>query len=108
MPRKRVSNIVKEADDISRVLTGQRLPYWLKRAWEELRRSKPQEAVETAPAEDPYAVLGLDPSCIPADIVSRYRELARKYHPDGSEPDPEKFKRIQEAYEELCRQRNIR
>lgn len=108
MARRRLSSILKELDEISRTLTGRDIPSWTKQVWEELRRAKPAEELRETEVDNSYVTLGLDPSCIPSDIVSRYRTLAKKYHPDGTEPDVQKFKQIQEAYEELCRQRNIR
>lgn len=71
------------------------------------------------PAEkrrDPYEVLGLTPAASDSDLKSAYRKLVKKYHPDalqGMGDDVVKqaeatFRQIQEAYEELCRQRGIK
>jgi len=103
MRRRKMSSMLKELDEISKVLTGRDIPSWTKRAWEDMRRAKVQVATE-----DPYTILGLDPSCIPSDVVSRYRELAKKYHPDGTHPDSNKFQKIQRAYEAICLARGIR
>ncbi len=60
----------------------------------------------------PYEVLGLPRTASSAEIRSRYRALAQKYHPDRfvDLKDPEfarlatqKFQAIQQAYEELRR-----
>lgn len=108
MRGRRVKEVVKDVDDIVHVLTGHRIPFWGKWAWEELRSKGTQEVIEAAPdADDPYAILGIDRNARPADIVSRYRELAQEHHPDHG-GDVEKFKRMQEAYEKICRERNIR
>lgn len=80
---------------------GTELGNWLKRAWEKLRRTKLQEAVDITTAKDPYVILGLNPRWTPADMVNRYRELAHKYRRDGTKPDAERFKKIQEAYGKL-------
>ena len=51
-----------------------------------------------------YKILGITQKTPKADIKKRYRELARKYHPDtnsGSKADEDKFKIISEAYEVL-------
>ena len=47
-----------------------------------------------------YELLGVEPTATPEDIKKRYRELARRYHPDiNSSPDAaQKIKRINEAY----------
>ncbi len=50
---------------------------------------------------DYYDVLGLSRDCTLTDIKREYRKLARKYHPDVNNGDPnaeEKFKEISEAY----------
>jgi molecular chaperone DnaJ len=51
-----------------------------------------------------YKVLGITQKTSKADIKKRYRELARKYHPDtnsGSKTAEDKFKVVAEAYEVL-------
>jgi molecular chaperone DnaJ len=50
---------------------------------------------------DYYVVLGLSKECSSTDIKQSYRRLARQYHPDVNNGDPdaeEKFKEISEAY----------
>jgi len=108
MARRKLSSILNELDEMSATLTGERLPFWMKRGLEELQKPRANSQVAEPSPEDPYYVLGLDPNCIPSDIIYRYRQLAKKYHPDGTEPDVDKFKRMQEAYEEICRRRNLR
>jgi hypothetical protein len=46
--------------------------------------------------------LGLKQTATPKEIKSRYRELAKKYHPDKG-GDPKKFAEIQNAYEDAIR-----
>jgi molecular chaperone DnaJ len=51
-----------------------------------------------------YKILGITQKTTKADIKKRYRELARKYHPDtnaGSKTAEDKFKIVAEAYEVL-------
>ena len=58
---------------------------------------------------DPYDVLGISRSASPDEIKGAYKELANRYHPDkvthlGEEFQQmaeERFKEIQEAYQEL-------
>jgi DnaJ-class molecular chaperone len=47
-----------------------------------------------------YDVLGLSKDATADDIKKAYRKLAREHHPDKG-GDPEKFKKVQEAYEVL-------
>ena len=60
---------------------------------------------------DPYSVLGVDPSASDEEIKRTYRELARKYHPDNYQNNPladlaeEKMKEINEAYDTITRNR---
>ncbi len=51
-----------------------------------------------------YKILGITRKTTKADIKKKYRELAKKYHPDtnsGSKAAEDKFKIISEAYEVL-------
>lgn len=60
---------------------------------------------------DPYSVLGVDPSASDEEVKRAYRELARKYHPDNYQDNPladlaeEKMKAVNEAYDAIQRQR---
>ncbi len=50
------------------------------------------------PLVDPYAVLGVDPAATPDEVKTAYFALVRAHPP---ERDPEAFKRIRAAYEQL-------
>ena len=62
--------------------------------------------------KNPYEVLGVSPNASDEEIKKAYRELSRKYHPDANVDNPladlaeEKFKEVQEAYDEIMRQRS--
>lgn len=60
---------------------------------------------------DPYKVLEISPNASNEEVKKAYRELSRKYHPDSYIDNPlsslaeEKFKEIQEAYEQIMKER---
>ncbi len=51
--------------------------------------------------KDLYSILGVNQKADSAKIKTAYRKAAKKYHPDISPKDEEKFREIQEAYETL-------
>lgn len=50
---------------------------------------------------NPYKILGVNPSMSLDEIKSKYRKLAKIYHPDRVNGDQDKFIEIQEAWEFL-------
>jgi len=56
---------------------------------------------------DPYWILGLDKSASDEEVKTRYRELARRLHPDasGTEGTGRFFQMVQAAYEAIKRER---
>jgi len=66
-------------------------------------------------ADSAYTVLEISPSATDDEVRSAYRRMAMKYHPDrvatlGPEVQKaaeEKFKKIQEAYAAIKKQRGI-
>ncbi|MGB8451759.1 MAG: J domain-containing protein [Anaerocolumna sp.] len=60
---------------------------------------------------NPYKVLEVSPNAGNDEIKKAYRELSRKYHPDSYINNPlsglaeEKFKEVQEAYEQIMKER---
>ncbi|MCL2747371.1 MAG: J domain-containing protein [Oscillospiraceae bacterium] len=61
--------------------------------------------------KDPYSVLNVSPTASDSEVKKAYRDLARKYHPDNymgndlADLAQEKMKQINEAYDEINRQR---
>ena len=60
---------------------------------------------------DPYSILGVDRNASDDEIKKAYRKLSRKYHPDANINNPnkeqaeEKFKQVQQAYEQIMREK---
>ena len=53
---------------------------------------------------DPYEILGVSRDASEEEIKKAYKRLSRKYHPDANLDNPkvaeEKFKQIQQAYQD--------
>lgn len=74
------------------------------------------EALHKPAAPNAYVVLGVDRTASDAEIKKMYRSLVKKYHPDalhGLGEDVVKeaegtFRKIQQAYEQICQERGIK
>ncbi len=58
--------------------------------------------------DDPYKVLGVNPSAPEEEITKAYRRLAKKYHPDlnpGDKIAEQKMRQINAAYEQIKAQK---
>jgi curved DNA-binding protein CbpA len=53
------------------------------------------------PIEDPYRTLGILRGADLEDIKAAHRRLAKRFHPDGSMGDEQRFLAVQEAYQLL-------
>ena len=60
---------------------------------------------------NPYDVLGIPENASDEEIKKAYRKLSRKYHPDANVNNPnkdqaeEKFKEIQQAYQQIMKEK---
>jgi DnaJ like chaperone protein len=67
-------------------------------------------------SESAYKILGIEPSATEEEIKKAYRSLAVKYHPDKvsylgedfRKSAEEKFRKINEAYEQIKKERGIK
>ena len=53
---------------------------------------------------DPYSILGVSRDASDEEIKKAYRKLSRKYHPDANINNPNKFKEIQQAYDQIMKE----
>ena len=58
-------------------------------------------AADAMTEREAYETLGLDRTADSEAVRRRYRERAKRLHPDGEDGDEEGFKRLNEAYETL-------
>lgn len=54
-----------------------------------------------ASIQNPYTVLGIKQGATKQDIKKAYRVMARKHHPDAPGGSDERFREVQEAYEQI-------
>ena len=53
------------------------------------------------PTDDPYRTLGILRGAEPDEVRAAHRRLAKRFHPDGSMGDEQRFLAVQEAYQLL-------
>jgi hypothetical protein len=81
-----------------------------RRLEEELRRAEEQcrrifEDLLGRPSGPPWCeVLGLSPAATKGEIKRRFRELAKKHHPDVEGGDAKQFVRVKKAYDDAMKQ----
>ena len=74
------------------------------------------ETIKFNKSKSPYDVLGIDQSSTEVEIKKMYRTLVKKYHPDAIVGMGDKvvseaqntFRKIQDAYETICKERVIK
>lgn len=63
---------------------------------------------ETSRLYNPYEVLGVSPQATNEEIKQRYRQLAIVWHPDKQGGNEVAMKRLNNAYNEISEQRQIK
>ena len=105
MAKIKAKQLIRDADDTLKVITGHRLPWWGKFLWDNLGPRAVKDALQDSQAaDDPYWVLGLHSGASMPIVKAAYRARARETHPDIG-GDAEEFKKVQEAYERICKER---
>jgi len=70
--------------------------------WKSSGRQPPPQRPYTRPGS-PFKVLDLTPMATKTQIKARFRELAKKHHPDKEGGDSKKFNEITQAYQECLK-----
>lgn len=106
MARKTFRQLLRDADDTLNIVTGHKLPWWGKFLLDNLGPRSVKDALQDSQAvgDDPYRILGLHSGASMRVVKAAHRSLAFEHHPDHG-GDPEQFKRVQEAYERICKER---
>lgn len=81
--------------------SGQELMFRMLLSWS-TKRYTASQTLHQMP-ECPFETLGLNRTAKKDEIRAKYRELAKKHHPDVDGGNEEKFKKIHTAYEECNR-----
>ena len=104
MPRRpRLAQTIRDVDDIIHILTGRRIPHFAHQAYTLFTQEKSRQKQ----GYDPYRVLQVHPGASMVVVNAAYKSLAKLYHPDsGTTPNVEMMKEINQAYDEIKRQRS--
>ncbi|MBA7471760.1 Chaperone protein DnaJ [subsurface metagenome] len=113
MPKKLTpSGVVKELDDIVLTFSGKSISGWVHEAWERSQKTSIGQATagveRAARAVDPYAILGIPSSASLEDVERRYRQLSNVYHPDKAGGYEGAMKLLNNAYEQIKRNKKAK
>ena len=104
MSKAGVRRTVRNVDDMLFLFTGKRLKYVVARGFslfgDQITKKVTSVFVEEALEDSPYCVLGVNPDAPDFLVKAAYRSHVKRVHPDVG-GDPEEFKRIQRAYEQI-------
>ena len=99
---KEVVNVLRDMDDLTKLITGHRIPDLVSRGMRLLGITERIEADIAPSRTGPYAVLGVREDASDLVIKASYRSLQKRFHPDtGLEPDDGKSKAINKAFQEI-------
>ena len=112
--RGQVKRTVRNVDDMLYLFTGKRLKDVVGRGINIFGDQITKKATSIftgtndveVPEDSPYRVLGVHPETADFVVRAAYKSHVKRVHPDVG-GDPEEFKKIQEAYERICLEREI-
>jgi DnaJ-domain-containing protein 1 len=118
MPKKssgsKLLKALRNADDICRITTGRRLNEVVARGIEFfgdgfMNHVPGSAAVDPAEMERrlPYMVLGVNYEAPDSVVKAAYKAIMKECHPDSSTPDADKARRVNSAYDQVCKERGI-
>ena len=94
------------ADSAIEKVTGKGMAGWLKTLQEQNQISQGEQPVQPiAKSAEPYAVLGVPLTASLEEVKKRYRQLSMIYHPDREGGYSEAMKRVNEAYEQILKEK---
>lgn len=110
MRKKTTVKVLKDVDDIMRILTGKGIKDVAARAVEIFGRDIINHLIRDAPVplpeDSPYNILEVRPDASDLVVKAVHRAKAKLLHPDNKETgNEEQFKRIQGAYDEIMKER---
>ena len=102
-------DLIDVVDTAVERVTGKDIASWTRYFQEqskiEAERSERSIPKSTTASADPYAVLGLPPTASLEEVKKRYRKLTMIYHPDREGGYTEAMKRVNEAYEQITKEK---
>jgi len=113
--RGQVKRAVRNVDDMLYLFTGKRLKYVVGRGVNLFGDQVAKKVTnifagtndEEVPDDSPYRVLGINPDAPDFLLRASYKVMMKKFHPDGETPNEELAKKINNAYERICLEREI-
>ena len=113
--RGQVKRTVRNVDDMLYLFTGKRLKDVVGRGISIFGDQLTKKATNMfagandveMPEDSPYRVLGINPDAPDFLLRASYRVMMKKFHPDGETPNEELAKKINDAYDRICLEREI-
>jgi DnaJ-domain-containing protein 1 len=106
---------LRTADDVCKLTTGKRLNQVMASAIDLFGDDIVNKVSSAGKAPTPeemasklnYVILGVSPEAPDFIVKAAYKQYMKECHPDTNKPDAEKAARINNAYEQICKERGI-